>query len=1129
MDEIFEHLLQDTDRGISINQIVNRIVFPNHDICMQAKAALERDYGEFCFAAVIPDYEDFQHMDPTDATNAALETCGSDGEEVTNVVWGYNSLQYEYNGIPSLEVAKAISKMIGVPVYYEYTDADELATGAVIADAQGDSVSFANVVDKSCWVYFPEGFDGATDTLFRCGMGTMSMPDGSQKYFEDTTDPIMRSYAQRGNVSLYFDFLKDQFGAQEEPQPAPSRKKSSSAASKRKKKSTKTQKVATATMDASDVDVLFSHLIEETGGQIQPQRVINRIVFPGHNACMQVKKTLEQELGGFSLATLIPAISDLGDLSQPQNAAMCIHICGALGGRTFNEMWGYNSLQYEYDGIPLLRAAKALAGLLGAPVYYEYVVTDGYKAGAWLADPDDDDVSFAASLTKSQWTFFPDNSQYRDATAVRCGVATVTLSVTQNGVPQDREVSFADTFNPIMQKLATRGTVSMYLDLINANYSSFADPSDDDDEDEDDEPQAESDAQASGNVYMSQAMGAMTFRIVFPNHDCCEYIRDDLEKCFGGFSLQAICGTPDGTFDSPDEVLSTMAGHGIPDDATDVEWGYNSVRYRVAHSVPNAIVLETLVQHYNIPLYVEYFDELKRATGAAITIPDMANPTAFIPGTLGCKEQMYFDRGSDNEGYVALRCGYCQAVSDDGKTRISFVDDPSQSVMAEMAEEASVGVYVRLLKKFDLEQVLPTGYQKPASRPAASPKKSTSTSSAEKSKISLWMNPIAEKHVWNSLDAYGQKRGKQNDMNMFFLEPLYRGGDQIRDPFGFATGRKPLPAYASHQAHRKVIDAALTTDIEVGALVAGLLGQDLLTSEELNALHRDIELKAQGISAIATGRGAALESRCDSVCYLIAKLRSHDGDNSQRFMMWMADTDQAVRVKFYGEAPAIGAPFTCRFSVVENDVITYWMPVEGEKGFSRYKQIPEGGRIDVSAAKSDSAAMSALRKANAMFLKTCGLKQTAPSKTRMTPEQSQRFSELREKLGRKTGYALTVLFSRCVLCSAEADRFLELMEHAAAAHDRGEMIDVDDTEVVEHKAVYMVGPISTEDGTCQLYNPNTVNFEDFRFQPNLLEDFHTDLPRAGSFINIATSVVESDVIAAWAGYNPGNAQRSARY
>ena len=188
MDEIFEHLLQDTDRGISINQIVNRIVFPNHDICMQAKAALERDYGEFCFAAVIPDYEDFQHMDPTDAINAALETCGSDGEEVTNVVWGYNSLQYEYNGIPSLEVAKTISKMIGVPVYYEYTDADEIAAGAVIADAQGDSVSFANVVDKNCWVYFPEGFDGATDTLFRCGMGTMSMPDGSQKYFEDTTN-----------------------------------------------------------------------------------------------------------------------------------------------------------------------------------------------------------------------------------------------------------------------------------------------------------------------------------------------------------------------------------------------------------------------------------------------------------------------------------------------------------------------------------------------------------------------------------------------------------------------------------------------------------------------------------------------------------------------------------------------------------------------------------------------------------------------------------------------------------------------------------------------------------------------------------------------------------------------------
>lgn len=877
MDEIFEHLLQDTDRGISINQIVNRIVFPNHDICMQAKAALERDYGEFCFAAVIPDYEDFQHMDPTDAINAALETCGSDGEEVTNVVWGYNSLQYEYNGIPSLEVAKTISKMIGVPVYYEYTDADEIAAGAVIADAQGDSVSFANVVDKSCWVYFPEGFDGATDTLFRCGMGTMSMPDGSQKYFEDTTDPIMRSYAQRGNVSLYFDFLKDQFGAQEEPQPAPSRKKTTSAASESKTNSTKEQ------------------------------------------------------------------------------------------------------------------------------------------------------------------------------------------------------------------------------------------------------------AQTSNNVYMSQAMGAMTFRIVFPNHDCCEYIRDDLDKCFGGFSLQAICGTPDSTFDSPDEVLRTMVGHGIPDDATDVEWGYNSMRYRVAHSVPNAVVLESLAQHYNIPLYVEYFDELQSATGAVITIPGIANPTAFVPETLGCKEQMYFDRGSDNEGYVALRCGYCQAVSDDGKTRISFVDDPSQPVMAEMAEEASAGVYFRLLKKFDLAQVLPAGYQKPASRPAASSKKSTSTSSAEKSKISLWMNPIAEKHVWNSLDAYGQEQGKRNDMNMFFLEPLYRGGDQIRDPFGFATGRKPMPAYASHQAHRKVIDAALTTDIEAGALVAGLLGQDLLTSEELNALHRDIELKAQGVSAIATGRGAALESRCDSVCYLIAKLRSHDGDNSHRFMMWMADTDQAVRVKFYGEAPVIGAPFTCRFSVVENDAITYWTPVEGEKGFSRYKQIPEGGRIDASAAKSDSAAMSALRKANAMFLKTCGLKQAAPSKTRMTPEQSQRFSELREKLGRKTGYALTVLFSRCVLCSAEADRFLELMEHAAAAHDRREVIDVDDTEVVEHKTVYMVGLISTEDGTCQLYNPNTINYEDFRFQPNLLEGFHTDLPRAGSFINIATSVVESDVIAAWAGYNPGNAQRSARY
>lgn len=157
MDEIFEHLLQDTDRGISINQIVNRVVFPNHDICMQAKAALERDYGEFCFAAVIPDYEDFQHMDPTDAINAALKTCGSDGEEVTNVVRGYNSLQYEYNGIPSLEVAKTISKMIGVPVYYEYTDADEIAAGAVIADAQGDSVSFAKRGRQELLGVFPGG------------------------------------------------------------------------------------------------------------------------------------------------------------------------------------------------------------------------------------------------------------------------------------------------------------------------------------------------------------------------------------------------------------------------------------------------------------------------------------------------------------------------------------------------------------------------------------------------------------------------------------------------------------------------------------------------------------------------------------------------------------------------------------------------------------------------------------------------------------------------------------------------------------------------------------------------------------------------------------------------------------
>ena len=879
MDEIFEHLLQDTDRGISINQIVNRIVFPNHDICMQAKAALERDYGEFCFAAVIPDYEDFQHMNPTDATNAALETCGSDGEEVTNVVWGYNSLQYEYNGIPSLEVAKTISKMIGVPVYYEYTDADELAAGAVIADAQGDSVSFANVVDKSCWVYFPEGFDGATDTLFRCGMGTMSMPDGSQKYFEDTTDPIMRSYAQRGNVSLYFDFLKDQFGAQEEPKPTPSRKKSSSAASKRKKKSAETQ------------------------------------------------------------------------------------------------------------------------------------------------------------------------------------------------------------------------------------------------------------AQESGNVYMSQAMGAMTFRIVFPNHDCCAYIRDDLDKCFGGFSLQAICGTPDGTFDSPDEVLSTMAGHGIPDDATDVEWGYNSVRYRVAHSVPNAVVLEALVQHYGIPLYGEYFDELKRATGAAITIPNIANPTAFVPGTLGCKEQMYFDRGSDNEGYVALRCGYCQAVSDDGKTRISFVDDPSQSVMAEMAEEASVGVYVRLLKKFNLEQSLPKGYQKPVSRPTASSKKSTSTSSAEKSKISLWMNPIAEKHSWHSIDTYASRmRAERNDWIAFYLDSVYRDGSKMRRLFEEPECLTPFPRAASHTRHAQTLRLAQATGAAESPLLHTLLSEDLLTQSELAAIQHNLEIEGEGKSAIIEDGSPALERSCDSVCYLIMELRNRDRRGGKRFLMWLADTDQTMRVRLYSkEVPAIGEPFICRFSVTETDVITDWNLVTGQKGYSRYKIISEGGEIDVTTMKSDVSAMKALRKANAMFLQACGLKQTNSSRERMTAEQAQRFTVFRELLGRKTGYALTTLFSRRVLSCKEADQVLNIMERASSAKERGTLIDYNDTEVMENKVIYLVNSVAPDGSTCKLYNPNTDTYENYRFQPHLLAGFHSDLPEPGCAINIATSLIESDVIAAWVGYYPGNAQRTARY
>lgn len=866
MDEIFEHLLQDTDRGISINQIVNRIVFPNHDICMQAKTALERDYGEFCFAAVIPDYEDFQHMDPTDAINAALETCGSDGEEVTNVVWGYNSLQYEYNGIPSLEVAKTISKMVGVPVYYEYTDADELAAGAVIADAQGDSVSFANVVDKSCWVYFPEEFDGATDTLFRCGMGTMSMPDGSQKYFEDTTDPIMRSYAQRGNVSLYFDFLKDQFGAQEEPQP------------------TKTTKAPAATSSRGETNDASEHI-----------------------------------------------------------------------------------------------------------------------------------------------------------------------------------------------------------------------------------------------------MRAMTFRIVFPNHDCCAYIHDDIHKRFGGFSLQAICGTPTSASGSPAEVLRIMAGHGIPEDAADVEWGYNSVRYRVARSMPNSIILDTLGQLYDIPLYIEYFDESRNQTGAIIKLP--RGKDMMVPVLHGSQEELYFDPKSTPEIYIALRCGYCKAVSNDGASRISFVDDPSQPLMKQIAVAESVGVFFDLLKKSGVNDVMPEGRRAKAASTEAKVKKSETEPANEKAAIKLWMNPIAEKHSWRSIDTYAARmRAERNDWIAFYLDSVYRDGSKMRRLFEEPECFTPFPRAASHTRHAQTLRLAQATGAAESPLLHTLLSEDLLTQSELAAIQHNLELEGEGKSAIIEDGSPALERSCDSVCYLIMELRNRDRRGGKRFLMWLADTDQTMRVRLYSkEVPAIGEPFICRFSVTETDVITDWNLVTGQKGYSRYKIISEGGEIDVTTMKSDVSAMKALRKANAMFLQACGLKQTNSSRERMTAEQAQRFTVFRELLGRKTGYALTTLFSRRVLSCKEADQVLNIMERASSAKERGALIDYNDTEVMENKVIYLVNSVAPDGSTCKLYNPNTDTYENYRFQPHLLAGFHSDLPEPGCAINIATSLIESDVIAAWVGYYPGNAQRTARY
>lgn len=902
------------------------------------------------------------------------------------------------------------------------------------------------------------------------------------------------------------------------------------------------------------MDKLFSHLLEETGGQIRPKKVINRIVFPGHRICLQAKSTLETRFGGFSLDTLIPEIADLGDLTDIQNAVSCIAICGAMGAQLSNVTWGYNSLIYEYAGVPILRVAKELAGVLGVPVYYEYIEPDGFKAGAWFAAPDDNDASVPHAYDDSRWVYYPEGCSSQDETAIRCGLATATLSVTDNGNVTQEEVAFEDTDNPVMQMLATQGAVTAYLNLIDDEYASFKDDEqlaeDDSMQDEADWEPQDSEPQPGQTFNIAQAMGAVTYRIVFPNPECCDFIMRDLDGMYGGFSLQEICGSPDNTFDSPDEALSTLTGYGIPSDATDIEWGDNSVRYRVEPSAPNAVVIEKLADFYEIPLYIEYFDELKRATGAMIAIPGSNHPTLLVPQRIGSKDDMYFDAGSESEGYVALRCGYCQAVSDDGNSRISFVDDLSRPEMAQMASAASVGGFYGILQQLGIEKIVPEGYDgdwfpEPEQQPApttgtskmptdstehdSKAKPASSTSGNGKSAIKLWMNPIAEKHAWHSFDAYGIKDGRREDGVMFLLEPIYRDNTQIRDPFGHMGEGVPLPPFASHEAHKQVWESAQNAQADKIPLIAALLDGDLLVPEELNALHRDIELKAQGVSSIATGRGTALEHRCDSVCYLITELRNRGADDSRRFMMWMADTDHAVRVRFFGEPPAIGEPFSCRMSVVEQDVVTFWEPVEGKKGFTRYKRIPEGGRVDVSGAKSDSSAMTTLRKANAMFLKACGLKQSSPSKVRMTTEQAQRFTELREQLDRKTSYALTVLFSRCVLSRPEADRLLDLAKRAADAHARGATIDVTDTEVVEHRAIYLVVRVSAADGACKLYNPNTDEYQIYAFQPQLIDNFHTDLPTPGSMINIATSLVEEDVIAAWVGYRSGNAQRTARY
>ena len=1158
MDELFEHLIDEKNGMIDDHQIINRLVFPNHDICMNVKSALDQR-GGLSFANVIPDFADFQHMDPSDRTNALLETCGSYDGEIGFVGWGYNSVKYEHHGVPSLGIPNEISKMLGIPVYYEYVDADAVLAGALIVDPQNDdNVSFANVIDKSRWAFYPEGNDAATGTLFRCGMGTMTMPDGSAQYFEDSTDPTMRALAQQGNVSLYFDLLVDQYGAKEEPsQPKPkTTRKKSSTASKGKKGTSKKKGKGSSAASGNNLDTLFGHLLEETGGRFSPQKMINRIVFPSHRTCLALKTTIDRDFGGFSLEALIPEVTDLGNLSDLQNAASCIQYCGAMGARISNVTWGFNSLMYECSGAPILRVAKELAGIINAPVYYEYIVSGSHKGGAWIVDPDDDDVSVPHAADSSQWVFYPENCPYLDETAIRCGAATATVSASGGGYSGEQEVAFKDTQNPIMQMIAKQGIIGGYFDLIESEYGSLLDDSEPADEGDDegagDQPTPQPEPEQ--HTTFGQAMGAVTYRIVFPNPECCDFVMRDLDGMYGGFSLQKICGSPDNTFDSPDEALSTLTGYGIPNDATDIEWGDNSVRFCVEPSAPNAVVIETLANDYEIPLYIEYFDELKQATGAMIAIPGSNRPPLMVPQMIGSKDNTYFDAGSDSEAYVALRCGYCQAVSDDGTSRISFVDDLSRPEMAQMANAESVGGFFSILQQLGIENVVPAGYdgdlfpdtaQQPEQQPAPAtdkPEKPTSSaqrtskaksgsgaSSSSKSAIKLWMNPIAEKHAWHSPDVDGRQGGNLTGTAMFYLEPLYRNGEQIRDAFGVICGRVSLPPHASHAEHAQVLEAADRAGLGTDPLITTLLTHDLLLPEELNALHRDIELKAQGVSAIATGRGTALERRCDSVCYLIAELRNREGNGSRRFMMWMADIDRAERVRFFGEPPAIGEPFSCRMSVAERDVVFAWKPVEGEKGFTRYKQIPEGGRVDVSGAKSDSSAMTALRKANAMFLKACGLKQTAPSKVRMTTEQAQRFTELREQLDRKTSYALTVLFSRSVLSRPEADRFLDLMERAAAAHGRGEIIDVTDTEVMEHRAIYLVDGLSTKDGTCRLYDPNTDEYRTFTFQPHLLEDFHTDLPKLGAMVNIATSLVETDLIAAWVGYNAGNAQRSARY